>query len=431
MKTKISFLVFSFFLLSIISVGQTLTLSFDGQNNGQVVALEKVFIENLDKSCDTTLFYPNSTVTLQVLGIENPVESPTRLTVFQNVPNPVLETTAIKIFNPSSENVSIVVQDLFGRPVCTYHANLERGYHIFNFSPGKAGTYFFSVSSPGVSQSIKITSSMLNTYGAFSLRYSGKVGHENSLKVAKSGPFVFSSGDSLRYTGYYQSMTKTLYDSPQSNKTYTFTFSSTGFTCGQNLTINHAKSGGVAPVNKTTTYGTVTNIPGETAKCWLTSNLGSDHQATSVTDNTEASAGWYWQFNRKKGYKHDGSTLTPAWTITSINEISDWLVDIDPCNLELGTAWRLPTYTEWYNVDNTGGWTNWNGPWGSGLKLHAAGYLYYSNGSLLYRGSYGCYWSNTQYDSSYGWYLGFGSGLSDMYNYHKAYGYSARCLRDN
>ncbi len=201
--------------------------------------------------------------------------------------------------------------------------------------------------------------------------------------------------------------------------------------CGiSTLTINHETTGGVAPVNKTTTYGTVTNIPGETSKCWITSNLGADHQATAVDDATEASAGWYWQFNRKKGYKHDGSTLTPAWTITSINENSDWLTTNDPCNLELGAAWRLPTYTEWYNVDNTGGWTNWNDPWDSGLKLHAAGYLYTTDGSLGNRGSYGGYWSSTQNSTGDGWDLGFHSSGSFMYNDFKAAGFSVRCLRD-
>jgi len=96
------------------------------------------------------------------------------------------------------------------------------------------------------------------------------------------------------------------------------------FSCGNSITINHLVSGGVAPVDKTVTYGTVTNIPGETSKCWITSNLGADHQATAVDDATEASAGWYWEFNRKQGYKNDGSTVTPkkiktyvACTITS------------------------------------------------------------------------------------------------------------------
>ncbi|MEI7983217.1 MAG: FISUMP domain-containing protein, partial [Bacteroidota bacterium] len=175
------------------------------------------------------------------------------------------------------------------------------------------------------------------------------------------------------------------------------------FTCGSFMTINHT-AGTVAPVAKTVTYGTVNNIPGEPQKCWITSNLGANHQATAKNDATEASAGWYWQFNRKQGFKHDGTTRTPNTTwINPINENLDWQPTNDPCALELGNGWRLPTYAEWYNVDNIGNWTNWNGPWNSGLKLHVAGYLNANDGSLDNRGSAGRYWSNTQSIATRGW----------------------------
>jgi len=202
------------------------------------------------------------------------------------------------------------------------------------------------------------------------------------------------------------------------------------FACGLTITIDHMISGGVAPVNKTVAYGTVSGIPGETSKCWITSNLGADHQATAVNDATEESAGWYWQFNRMQGYKHNGSTVYPAWTITSINEPSDWLTANDPCALLLGNGWRLPTSTEWTNVDANRGWFDWDGPWYSALKMHAAGYIGYSNGLLGDSGSGGYYWSSSQFDSSNGWSLGFGSEFCDVYNGGKAYGFSGRCLRD-
>jgi len=209
-----------------------------------------------------------------------------------------------------------------------------------------------------------------------------------------------------------------------------FTTLTAGFTCGSTITKNHV-AGSVAPVTKTVTYSTVTNIPGETSKCWITSNLGSDHQATAVDDATEASAGWYWQFNRKQGYKHDGSTRTPNTTwISSISDYSDWTWANDPCTLLLGTGWRIPTRTEWTNVDASGNWTNWNGPWNSGLKLHAAGHLSFSDGSLLNRGSFGNYWSSTQSSATNGWYLAFYSGISAVNGNGKAYGFSLRCLRD-
>jgi len=200
--------------------------------------------------------------------------------------------------------------------------------------------------------------------------------------------------------------------------------------CEGSLTINHVV-GTVAPVSKTVSYGTVTDIPGETSKCWITSNLGADHQASAVNDATEASAGWYWQFNRMQGYKHDGSIRTPNTTwIHPIDENSTWITANDPCTIELGSGWRLPTLTEWSNVHASGGWTDWNGPWNSGLKMHAAGYLKYHTSSLVARGVYGIYWSNTQYDNYDSYYLFFHSSENSIFASYKSYGYSVRCLKE-
>ncbi|MCX6269225.1 MAG: hypothetical protein NTW16_18040 [Bacteroidetes bacterium] len=201
--------------------------------------------------------------------------------------------------------------------------------------------------------------------------------------------------------------------------------------CGTSIAKNHV-AGTVAPVAKTTTYGTVTNISGELTKCWITSNLGSDHQATGMNDATEASAGWYWQFNRKQGYKHDGSTRTPnsAW-INNISETSNWMAANDPCTIELGADWRIPTITEWTNVDAGGNWVDLNGPWNSALKMHVAGDLDSGNGSLLFRGVTGYYWSSTSVDATNGWLLKFGSAASNVYNNgSKTNGFSARCIRN-
>jgi hypothetical protein len=184
-------------------------------------------------------------------------------------------------------------------------------------------------------------------------------------------------------------------------------------------------------VSKTVTYGTVTNVPGETTKCWTTKNLGADNQATIMNDETEAASGWYWQFNLRQGYKHDGSTRTPntTWNNT-ISENSDWTAANDPCNIEIGNGWRLPSISEWFNVDNSGGWSNYNGPWASLLKLHPAGYLNLSGG-LVYRGATGYYRSNGQSSDTYGNVLVFSSSSSNTSNINKAYGLTIRCIRNN
>lgn len=176
----------------------------------------------------------------------------------------------------------------------------------------------------------------------------------------------------------------------------------TPWSCGTSSSITHS-AGTISPVNKSVNYGSVeTNLTSST-KCWITQNLGADRQATSATDAAEASAGWYWQFNKKQGFKHDGTTRTPNATwISYINENSDWLPANDPCTLLLGSGWRLPTITEWETADTTGGWDNYNETFATVLKLHAAGSLNNSTGSLNYRGSNGYYWSSSQLDSGIG-----------------------------
>jgi hypothetical protein len=228
------------------------------------------------------------------------------------------------------------------------------------------------------------------------------------------------------YTRYIWAYNGFGYSAPASLNQATFSCS----TCGISITINHV-AGNVAPVSKTVIYGTVTNIPGETNHCWITSNLGSNHQAIAVNDTTEASAGWYWQFNQMQGFKHDGTTRTPNSTwIISIDESSDWSLSNDPCAIELGSGWRIPTSTEWINVDAIGNWVTWIGPWNSALKIHAAGNLYSNSGALQNRGIKGMYWSSTQGNSTYSNVFNFTAAACSVSVYVKPMGHTLRCIHD-
>ena len=435
-----------FYLLSILILGLNigysqipLTLTFHAIDSITLnpVALDSVNIRNLTENCDTTLYDSVSVLNLLAqwpVGIAETSPGNGSFIVIQNGPNPFGGTTMVTVNLWKRDELSLAVYNIQGKKLSQCSNEFEKGWHAFSISTSQSGLLFLQVSDNTTTKTIQLLSNGSGNEGERILYEGQSFSRLKTLKsVQDSAGFIFYLGNQLQYTAYVSGYReKIISDNPVSSETYTLTMSPS-FVCGDSITINHV-AGAVAPVDKTVTYGTVTNIPGETSKCWITSNLGSDHQATSKSDATEASAGWYWQFNRKQGYKHDGTTRTPNTTwITTINEDSDWTSANDPCTLEMGNGWRIPTETEWTNVDAGGGWTNWNGPWNSPLKIHAAGYLLdYNNGALADRGTYGYYWSSTQVAAlhSDGRNLGLSSGSCQMMGGFKSWGQSIRCIKD-
>jgi hypothetical protein len=195
--------------------------------------------------------------------------------------------------------------------------------------------------------------------------------------------------------------------------------------CGNDLVITHT-AGSVAPISRTVTYGTLlTNISGSN-ECWITQNLGAVHQATSGTDTTDAAAGWYWQFDAQQGYDNNGKILIPSNWSASYGSDGSWIIENDPCNLLLGTGWRIPTYTEWNNTMS--GWNGSSYAYASVLKVHAAGGMNQINGALMGRGISGYYYSSMQYDAANGEALGFGINYRFYYNNSKVCAFTLRCV---
>jgi len=176
-------------------------------------------------------------------------------------------------------------------------------------------------------------------------------------------------------------------------------------------------------------YGTVVSSLSGESKTWITRNLGATAIATSATSTANAQAGCYFQFNRSQAYGRDNTgTVNPAWTISSISESSDWTAGNDPCTIQLGGAWRIPTKTEWVSADANGLWNGYADAYASALMLHAAGNLF-TTGALFNRGVNGYYWSSTQNTVTAGEKYWFNINNSFVSVGNKATGFSLRCLK--
>lgn len=206
--------------------------------------------------------------------------------------------------------------------------------------------------------------------------------------------------------------------------------------------VSHEYVKGVTPADieafSSRSYPTLqANWPGPGGdKIWLAVNLGATVKPETSADTNPNSAGWYFQFNRKQGYYHSGSTVIPQWTIQSIKEDTSWKPANDPCRILLGEQWRLPNVEELRAFRSApiseGGMGEGNrtNAFNSDLRLHAAGSLHGFSSELIDRGQVGTYWASDQFDDDQGEALGISRG-SGTFGGNKAFGRNVRCVKDD
>jgi len=143
---KKSFLLFVILWYASLASAQdnSLDIVFTGVSNTSNIQLESIRVINLFNGGDTTLFWPDTVLTLSLVGIDDIVHSSNGFKVYQNYPNPVSNHTIIKLFVPEKDDVYFELRDLLGRTVLTSVMVLDRGYHQFRLNPGDGNLYLFS-----------------------------------------------------------------------------------------------------------------------------------------------------------------------------------------------------------------------------------------------------------------------------------------------
>ena len=198
-------------------------------------------------------------------------------------------------------------------------------------------------------------------------------------------------------------------------------------------------------------YGSV-DVSGQ---CFMDRNLGADRVATAYNDTF--SYGYYYQWGRASdGHQIVSPQMSPVTFVGSNGDVPghanfiatttspyDWRYpqnnnlwgDANKTNNPCPSGWHIPLQAEWdtamINIGMKTCTTNCLvGMATSTLKISAAGNRRFNTGALSDRGAYGDYWSGSPY-STYAYNLDFGSTYVSPANYYsRAYGLTARCLKD-
>ena len=191
---------------------------------------------------------------------------------------------------------------------------------------------------------------------------------------------------------------------------------------------------------------------------WMDRNLGARRVATAIND--VLSYGNHYQWGRPadgheisvwngatptsgRGF-YDATALEALATSDAPGNANFILTNVTPFdwrsdnnNNRWATAnqgpcpvgYHVPTDAQWATADSFGAWNNNTDTYNSALKLPSAGYRDRINGLLINQGTYGYYWSSTVSGTN-ARSLYFSSAAANTHFYHRAHGFTVRCLKD-
>jgi uncharacterized protein (TIGR02145 family) len=444
MKTKVLLSVLAVFLmLTSFSQNTPFYFSFTAVDSEAYVPLDSIKIMNGTQGEDTTLYWPDTVLSVFYVGIHGISGEGNAFQLFRNYPNPVTNQTNVSLYVPERDVVNISVTDLTGKLILAFGETLDQGLHSFSFSPGPGTLYFLAARWRGISHGIKILHPDNHSYGQCRLDYLGCKGSSPGLRTAGViQNFTFNAGDALLCIGYAAGLQSGITDSPDASGSYTFQFA-TNIPC---------------PGIPTVIYeGQVYNTIQIFSQCWIKENMnagtmvpGTQEMAdngilekychSNVSDSCTKYGGLY-QWGEMMQYDTlEGSQgiCPPGWHLPTDEE---WKVLEGSVDSQYGIGngiWDLSGlrgFDAGKNLKTTTGWTNnGNGTDMFGFSAMPGSYRILP-GTFDLTGNEGVWWTSSAVDASRAWYVNihfFSPKIGkwdDMWSL-KEYGFSARCIKD-
>ncbi len=227
---KIYFVLFSLvaMLLSFNSTAQeVVTLKFEAEHQDHSYQqLDSILVTNLTKGWTEVLYYPDTILTMNTVGIHGWENEKGSVKLYQNVPNPFNGITDFKLMLLNKEKVDLMVFDINGKKVAEYHNTLPSGEHQFRATMNTPQTYLLSAVTKNGNTSIKMIN-LSNTGEQARIEYVGSMPltMESTKKHTNN---MFSQGDNMQYVGYATqidgSKEATVTQKQQGSGTVTFVF---------------------------------------------------------------------------------------------------------------------------------------------------------------------------------------------------------------
>ncbi|MEA3447165.1 MAG: peptide deformylase [Bacteroidota bacterium] len=205
---------------------QQIELNFNLDQPDNQLRLDSILTENLTAGGDTMIYYPNSTLLLNVSsGIEQEdMINKSGLIVSEPYPNPTSNQAHVGIYIPE-DKVHVRVLDVTGRKLYEQSFKTNKGLYVLNFTPGAQSHYTLSIRAGNQVRTIQILSSSKNNVMNLEMQQQPEL---RLTKSVKNSNFSFAPGDELRFTAYSTACssveTDVITDQPTGSAQYTFDF---------------------------------------------------------------------------------------------------------------------------------------------------------------------------------------------------------------
>jgi uncharacterized protein (TIGR02145 family) len=369
--------------------------------------LDSIRVTNFTQGSDTMLYFPDTVLVLaEGLGIPGDYRLLGESGGLSCYPNPVITQATIRIYAPCKDKFEFRITDMDGKMLLSSDWQLDKGVHLFSFSPGSKGVFLLTALWKGNSLSMKIVSEVtVNQVFSLSKISAGSEKGIRSLKFQAHG-FGFTPGDSLIYTGYAKTPAQVpgsdmIEDRPLNSQLYQFEIVE-GYPCQDHPVIIYG-----GRIYKTVQIGT---------QCWLQSNLDFATGNSWCYDESLANC-------TKYGRLYDWETAVgvcpSGWHLATDDDFTILGTYLGGAN---GAGMKMKSTSGWYQGSNGNNLSGYTG---------VPGGRRYPDGTYVYLTRTGDFWSSS-YSSTQAWVhtLYSDGNVLDRVVFDKTYGFSVRCIKD-